>query len=100
MQKRFFTIAAVMFAGAVCCGQFEDISGNENVRHDLLLDYEYTTFFGHRSRNSKEMKPFLDMLNTKPGKNLTEKAVAFLKEEGLTEEDMNKIRNELIVKQK
>ena len=68
--------------------------------HDLLLDYEYTTFFGHRNRNSKEMKPFLDMLNTKPGKNLTEKAVTFLKEEGMTEEDMNKIRNELIVKQK
>ena len=65
---------------------------------DLLLDYEYTTFFGYRHRSTKEMKPFLDMLAPKPGKNLTEKAVAFLKEEGLSDECINKIRNILINK--
>ena len=67
--------------------------------NDLLLDYEYTTFFGYRNRKSKEMKPFLDMIQSKPGKNMAEKAVAFLKEEGLTEDDINKIRNLLIDKQ-
>jgi len=66
---------------------------------DLLRDYEYTTLFGHRSRNTKEMKPFLEMLNGKPGKNLTEKAVAFLKEEGLSEDYIQKIRKILIQKQ-
>ena len=67
--------------------------------NDLLLDYEYTTFFGYRHRSTKEMKPFLDMLAAKPGNNLAEKAVAFLKEEGLSDEDMNKIRRILINKQ-
>ena len=65
---------------------------------DMLLDYEYTTFFGYRNRTTKEMKPFLEMLATKPGKNLTEKAVAFLKEEGLSDEYISKIRLLLINK--
>ena len=67
--------------------------------NDLLLDYEYTTFFGYRNRNTKEMKPFLDMINSKPGKNMAEKAVYYLKELGLTDDDMNKIRTLLIDKQ-
>ena len=68
--------------------------------NDLLLDYEYTTFFGYRNRKTKEMKPFLDMIKSKPGKNMAEKAVYFLKEEGLTDDDINKIRNLLIEKNK
>ena len=67
--------------------------------HDLILDYEYTTFFGYRHRDSKQMKPFLDMIRSKPGKNMAEKSVAYLKELGLSEEDMNKIRTLLIDKQ-
>ena len=66
---------------------------------DLLLDYEYTTFFGYRNRNTKEMKPFLDMINAQPGKNMAEKAVAFLKSEGLTDSDINAIRNLLTEKE-
>ena len=65
---------------------------------DLLLDYEYTTFFGYRHRSTKQMKPFLDMIAGKPGKNMSEKAIAFLKEEGLTDGDMDKIRALLIEK--
>ena len=65
---------------------------------DLILDYEYTTFFGYRNRNTKEMKPFLDMIMSKPGKNMSEKAVFYLKELGVSEECMNKIRKILVVK--
>lgn len=67
---------------------------------DLLLDYEYTTFFGYRNRNTKEMKPFLDMIKSKPGKNMSEKAVFYLKELGLSEKCMEKIRTLLVNKTK
>ena len=65
----------------------------------LLLDYEYTTFFGYRNRNTKEMKPFLEMINSQPGKNMAEKAVAYLKSEGLTDSDISLIRNLLTCKE-
>ena len=66
---------------------------------DLLLDYEYTTFFGYRNRNTKEMKPFLEMINSQPGKNMAEKAAAYLKSEGLTDSDISAIRNLLTNKE-
>ena len=66
---------------------------------ELLLDYEYTTFFGYRNRNTKEMKPFLEMINSQPGKNMAEKAVAFLKKEGLTDRDIAAIRQLLTAKE-
>ena len=52
MQKKTFTIAAVLFAGAVCCGQFEDISGNKNIRHDLRKNFHVNfTFNDKASKN-------------------------------------------------
>ena len=65
---------------------------------DLLTEYELTTFFQPRSRNSKQMKPFLEAIR-KYGKGedtLANKAVAFLKQYGLTEDDIRKIKNNLI----
>ena len=64
---------------------------------DLLTEYELTTFFQPRSRNSKQMNPFLETIR-KYGKGedtLANKAVAFLKQYGLTEDNIRKIKNNL-----
>ena len=64
---------------------------------DLLLEYELTTFFQPRHRDSKQMKPFLEAIRKygKPEDTLAAKAVAFLKQYGLTDDDINDIKNNL-----
>lgn len=63
----------------------------------LLLDYEMTLFsvWGERSRHSELFCQLMDSLNqyAAPGATLHEKVVNYLKAAGVTEEQMNKIRD-------